>query len=691
MPLNPGDTLSSDHYRIQRQLGRGGFGFVYLAKDSLLNEDVAIKELIPALVGDEAMLKRFLAEARATMRLRHKRVVATHNVFSEGGNYYIVMEFMAGGSLEERLRGRGPLPVDEAVRVAAEVGEGLSCAHEEGVVHCDLKPHNILFDAAGSAKVADFGIAHVSGEMLTRSWMTPAGFVAGTLPYMSPEQAAGVRDDPRVDVYALGAVLYRMLTGRPYLDFDQRETPVAQADNVNRIRHEEPAPPSAQDPRIPQWLDGVVLRALAKRPEERFRTAAEMRAALSEPLMRLVGAGDVQPTPAARGPAVAAVPLALDLPSPSAVERPAPAASVPAPEAEAGEVQGAAVPASAGHSMTQPRRSGLPGWVVVAGAAAFLLVVVVAGWAILGGDGAATPEPTRRAVAAVTATWTMAPTVAPPSVVPSANATGLPSPTNQPSLADGSTRTQVPTTPSSTPTGTSTRELTPTPTDTLAPTSTPAPTATSMPTPTSELAGLKAPLPAPLAPGSRVVSGQTGADREIVRIDADGTQTILTENDAFDGHVAVSPDGTRIAFWSDRASGADVYVMHVDGTHVVRISKDGNSNDPSWLPDGNSLIYATSDSSGGKIKALDLLTAKTSTIVAFPYGVGVPELTADGKSIVFMRPPQSGPWWTGDLHVVPVEGGEATLLTEGVTVIAQDVFPWSSYFMTLTHYSDNPN
>lgn len=174
-------------------------------------------------------------------------------------------------------------------------------------------------------------------------------------------------------------------------------------------------------------------------------------------------------------------------------------------------------------------------------------------------------------------------------------------------------------------------------------------------------------------------------------MNANGSQRILTENDAFDGHVAISPDGTRIAFWSDRTGASDVYVMHVDGTHLVRITRDGNSNDPSWLPDGYSLIYTTNDLSGGKIKALDLLTKKTSTIAAFPYRVGVPELTADGRNIVFMRVPHSGPWWTGDLHIVPIEGGEARLLTEGVTVIAQDTFPWTNYFMTITHYRDNAN
>jgi serine/threonine protein kinase len=282
MPLSPGDALLNGQYHILRQLGKGGFGFVYLAQDTLLGEQVAIKELIPSLVGDQTVLKRFLAEAKATMRLTHERIVRTHNVFSEQGNYYIAMEFMAGGSLGVRLKSPGPLPVEEAVRIAIEICEGLDYAHQRGVVHCDLKPANILFTGGpgGAAKVADFGIAHVSDRLLTRTWHTSAGFVAGTLPYMSPEQADGVRDDPRIDVYALGAVLYRMLTGRSYLDFDQRETPGAQADNVLRIRTETTHPPSVLNRRVPGWLDAVVLKALAKQPEQRYTGIEALRKAL---------------------------------------------------------------------------------------------------------------------------------------------------------------------------------------------------------------------------------------------------------------------------------------------------------------------------------------------------------------------------------------------------------------------------
>jgi formylglycine-generating enzyme required for sulfatase activity len=370
MALNPGDPLLNGHYRILRLLGRGGFGFVYQAQDTLLGENVAIKELIPALVGDEATLKRFLSEARATMRLTHKRIVRTHNVFSEGGNYYIAMEYMPGGSLEERLREHGALPVDEAVQVAVDVCEGLGCAHEEGVVHCDLKPQNILFDAEGGAKVGDFGIAHVSGEMLTRSWHTPAGFVAGTLPYMSPEQADGVRDDPRIDVYALGAVLYRMLAGRTYLDFDPRETPRSQSDNVQRIYQEQPRPPSTSNLRVTPWLDAVVLKALAKRPEDRFADAGAMRAALLQ-------------------------------------QRPAPLPLAPTKLAPA---QPAAAPTPGGGSvLAAKKKAPLPAWFwpAVGGAVVLLIVLTIAIGAILdGGDGTATlvSQPTRTAALAATAT-----------------------------------------------------------------------------------------------------------------------------------------------------------------------------------------------------------------------------------------------------------------------------------------------
>ena len=276
MALKPGNTLSNGRYRIIKPLARGGFGFVYLAQDTLMDEEVAIKELIPALIDDETILKRFITEAKAAMHLRHPNVVVTYNVFADGENYYLVMEYMPGGSLEDLLRRREKLEIAQALRIMTDICDGLAYAHDIGVIHCDIKPANVLFAADGTAKLTDFGIAYISPELISRSWRTPRDFAAGTLLYMAPEQVDGVRDDPRLDIYALGAMLYQMLTGSPYLDFDLRETPGAQADNVNRSRHQMPVPPRTVNPAIPKWLEDVVLKALAKKPGSRYQSVEQM-------------------------------------------------------------------------------------------------------------------------------------------------------------------------------------------------------------------------------------------------------------------------------------------------------------------------------------------------------------------------------------------------------------------------------
>ncbi len=573
MPLNPGDTLLNGQYRILRLLGRGGFGFVYQAEDTLLRDEVAIKELIPALVGDDAVLKRFLAEAKATMRLAHEHIVRTHNVFQEGGNYYIVMECMAGGSLEERLREKGSLPVEETVRIASEVCAGLDYAHRRGIVHCDLKPPNILFDKDGTAKVADFGIAHVSGEMLTRSWMTPAGFVAGTLPYMSPEQADGVREDPRIDVYALGAVLYRALTGRSYLDFDQRETPGAQADNVYHIRNAEPNPPSAHDDRIPAWLDEVVLKALSKHPEERYSSAAEMQAVLER-------RGAVSPAPpqtdTTATEALARTRLANwqgRAAETQAAAETRDAASAIAPQAE---TEAAMIPPRPPRvQRPRPIHRAAWFWPVVAAAGVLLIAVAVGLWMLSGeGKGGAetrTPEPTQVAVVEPTATSTLAPTDTPA-------ATDTPRP-----AAD----TLTPNLPAATARPTSTRippsTATPKPTNTpVTPTDTPMP-ATNTPKPTAIPAG----------PARIAFHSDRDGNYEIYIMNVDGSgQTRLTNRADDDSMPAWSPDGRRIAFLSRQGGNVEIYVMNADGTGAMRLT-DSPAPDYSheWSPDGKRIVF----------------------------------------------------------------------------------------------------
>lgn len=277
MALRAGDELLNGKYRIERQIGQGGFALVYLGHDTIHDHQVAIKELVVTLVHDKSAIDRFMAEGKAAKLIRHPNVVEVCEVFPEGDNYYIAMEYLPGGSLQDRLRKKGSLSVDEALRIMGRVCAGLAYAHQKGVVHCDIKPANILFAVDGTAKVADFGIAHVSADLMTRVWRTATQFSAGTLQYVSPEQLEGKRDDSRVDVYALGAVLYEMLAGKPYLGFEAESTPAAQVRNAQRITQEAPRPlPS----RVPSWLRAVVMKALGKRAESRYADAGELKKAL---------------------------------------------------------------------------------------------------------------------------------------------------------------------------------------------------------------------------------------------------------------------------------------------------------------------------------------------------------------------------------------------------------------------------
>jgi formylglycine-generating enzyme required for sulfatase activity/serine/threonine protein kinase len=303
--LQPG-TVLDNKYRIESAVGRGGFGYVYRARERLTGETVAVKELVPSFVDDRGMVQRFIQEARATLRLTHTYIARSYTIFEDRGTYYLAMEYLSGGSLADRLAS-GPLPVAEAVQVAQDLCRALAYAHDRGVVHCDIKPANVLFDEDGAVRLADFGIAHVSAELMTRQFFTATGTAMGTVRYMAPEQLEGVRDDPRVDIYAVGALLYEMLAGRPYLDFETESTPLAQANNIHLIRTQPARPLRGVDPRLPAWLAEAVERALRKAAQERFATAKALREALEgrpqpqeaeEPLPPTQLVSEVVPEPA---------------------------------------------------------------------------------------------------------------------------------------------------------------------------------------------------------------------------------------------------------------------------------------------------------------------------------------------------------------------------------------------------------
>jgi len=273
-----GPPRIDERYRIEKEIGRGGMGRVYVAHDRKLGRDVAIKVLASGLHGEEA-LRRFEQEARATCALNHANILDVHDVGMHEGNPYIVSELLHGITLRERLRS-GRLSVPEASGYALQLAQGLSAAHEKGIVHRDLKPENLFTTEEGRLKILDFGIAKLvapltlgTGETLPSPQPhTETGAILGTVGYMSPEQVRGQPADRRSDVFSFGAIVYEMLAGRsPF----ERDTAV---ETGYAILNDDPPPLPAG---VPAALDRLVRRCLAKRPEERFPSARELVDALA--------------------------------------------------------------------------------------------------------------------------------------------------------------------------------------------------------------------------------------------------------------------------------------------------------------------------------------------------------------------------------------------------------------------------
>jgi tRNA A-37 threonylcarbamoyl transferase component Bud32 len=256
-----------DRYAILKVLGDGGMARVYLARDDVLGRDVALKVLKERYAEDELFVERFRREAQSAASLNHPGVVQVYDQGrTEDGAYFIAMEYVPGGTLKERIARRGPLDPSEAAAIASRVADALAEAHRSGIVHRDVKPQNVLLTKTGEAKVADFGIALAASSRT----MTEPGVILGTASYMSPEQVRGERVGPQGDLYSLGVVLYEMLTGGlPY----EASDPIATA-----MKHVERPPPHPREsnPAVPEELDALVVRLLAKDPEKRYPGAAEL-------------------------------------------------------------------------------------------------------------------------------------------------------------------------------------------------------------------------------------------------------------------------------------------------------------------------------------------------------------------------------------------------------------------------------
>ncbi|HYL10606.1 MAG TPA: protein kinase [Candidatus Acidoferrales bacterium] len=266
-----GQTLG--HYRIVEQIGAGGMGVVYRAHDERLDRDVALKVLPLGALADESARRRFRKEALTLAKLSHPHIGVVHDFDTQDGADFLVMEYIPGNTLAERLAG-GALPEKETIALGAQIASALEEAHDHGVVHRDLKPGNVMLTAKGQAKVLDFGLAKLlrhAGDANATMTRTEMESDAGTLPYMAPEQLLGNPADSRTDIHALGGVLYEMATGRrPF----QERTAAALA---GEILHKQPRKPRELNPQISAELEWVILKCLEKEPENRYQSAKELQ------------------------------------------------------------------------------------------------------------------------------------------------------------------------------------------------------------------------------------------------------------------------------------------------------------------------------------------------------------------------------------------------------------------------------
>jgi len=277
------ETIVDGRYRVLGRLGSGGMADVYCAEDLQLGRNVALKVLHSRFADDAEFRERFRREARSAAGLQHQNVVAIYDRGEWDGNYYIAMEYLDGRTLKEIVQRDGPLAPERAIDMTVQVLRAVRFAHRRGIIHRDIKPHNVIVDEEGRAKVTDFGIARAAGA----SDMTQTGSIMGTAQYLSPEQAQGLAVNEPSDLYSAGVMLYELLTGR--VPFDGESAVTIALKHVN----ERPVPPSMINPAVTPELEGVVMRALEKDPRLRFPDADAFIAALEHARTTLRGPSPV--------------------------------------------------------------------------------------------------------------------------------------------------------------------------------------------------------------------------------------------------------------------------------------------------------------------------------------------------------------------------------------------------------------
>jgi serine/threonine-protein kinase len=261
------DKILKDRYRVEEQVGEGGMALVYRAHDTLLNRPVAVKVMRRELVADPSFVERFRREAEAAAGLSHPHIATVFDFGEQDGDYFLVMEYLPSKNLKRLIEERGAMPLKVALEIAIQLADALKYAHSNGIIHRDVKPQNVLFTEDGKVKLTDFGIARA---VSSQTPLTGTGQLVGSVHYMSPEQARGLGASERSDVYALGIILFEMLSGR--LPFDA-DTPVAVA-----LKHVQEQPPAIReiDPSLPSAIEYIVSKALKKEATARYQTAQEL-------------------------------------------------------------------------------------------------------------------------------------------------------------------------------------------------------------------------------------------------------------------------------------------------------------------------------------------------------------------------------------------------------------------------------
>ena len=661
MADTPSETIGK--YRVIRNLASGSQGTVYHAHDPELDREVAVKVLHPHLANPD-VIARFQREAQIIASISHPNIAGITDIGERERSHFIAIEYVPHSIRE--LIDRGPLDVTRAVTIAHQAALALEAARtsRRGITHHDIKPDNLLLTSLGPegvVKLIDFGIAHAA-DMAP---MTQAGSQLGTPYYMPPEQWMGERGDTRSDVYSLGVVLYQMLIGQVPFSSTASNS-LAQQNEIAR-QHIEVDAATLRSLRgdIPEALEAIVVRCMAKSPGDRYQTPGEM----AEALAGVIGL--------ATGPS-ASLPASHPPIEASGASQPG---TPPSPDGGDASPPISRLPMEEGGDQRPPRGSrtllfaigGFGGMIVIA------MIVILASQSG-GNNGPPTPVPLL--VPPATRTPTPTPTPIPPSSTPTP--TNTPAPTLTPTPTNTQKPTPVPPTltpaPTITPTPTLTPTITPTPTPTITPTPTltPSPTSTGTPTPT--------PSPTPVPEFISFFSiRDVGTD--IYTMNSDGTWEMrLTESQTLDKNdwdPSWSPDGRRIVYSSFRDGNWEIYLMNADGSGATRLTEFSSvDRHPNWSPDGRRVVFSSDRDGNNEIYVMNADGTGVTRLTESASAEGHPNWSPNGRRIAF----SSGGDDDIHIYVMNTDGSNVTQLTDGP---ALDRAPnWSPDGRRIVFFSD---